>query len=271
MRLKESQKRLFVQKVWSYYHTHRREMPWRKTRNPYKIFVSEIMLQQTQVSRVEEKYRLFLKKFPTIRKLAKAGARDVLVAWQGLGYNRRALLLWRAAQDIQNLYRGQIPQGKDKLTALPAVGDATAGAILAYAWNKPAVFVETNIRTVFIHHFFRKNKKISEQDLRELVSLTLQKNNPREWYYALMDYGAMLKSGYHNEHRKAAVFRAQPRFKGSLREARGAIIRALAKAKVLPKRSLAAQTGINDKRLPSALKALIKEGFVTERGATLSL
>ena len=187
----------FQQTIWSYYKKHKRSMPWRETRDPYKVLISEVMLQQTQVERVIPKYNIFIKKFPTGEKLAKAPLFEVLKVWLGLGYNRRALV---------SKYGGQIPADPELLDELPGIGEATAGAICVYAFNQKVIFVETNVRTVFIHFFFSKTKrKISDEEIAKLVGETLPKKvrpfsrskvepfSVREWFYALMDYGAMLK------------------------------------------------------------------------------
>ncbi len=135
---------------------HFREMPWRAAEadgsfDPYKILVSELMLQQTQVARVVPKFTEFVAKFPTLEALANASLGDVLKAWQGLGYNRRAKYLHSAAQA---LISKEAPWKCEDLVALAGVGPNTAGAVLAYAYNQPVLFVETNVRSVFIHHFF---------------------------------------------------------------------------------------------------------------------
>lgn len=131
-----------------------RPMPWRHIDNPYAVLVSEVMLQQTQVARVLEKYPIFLEHFPTIRALAEASTAAVVRAWQGLGYNRRALFLQRAAQRIVAEHNGVVPQNSRELHALPGVGRATAGAVMVYGYGIPTVFIETNIRRVFIFYCF---------------------------------------------------------------------------------------------------------------------
>jgi A/G-specific adenine glycosylase len=151
----------FQKTVWDFYRAHRRTMPWRVEPAPYFVLVSELMLQQTQVSRVQSKFISFIRKFPTIEALAAAPLADVLGAWSGLGYNRRAKFLWQAAQDIQA--KGSFPQTVDLLMQLPGIGANTAGAIAAYAFNRPVFFIETNIRTVFIHHFFEPYIYLAER------------------------------------------------------------------------------------------------------------
>ena len=187
------------------------------------------MLQQTQVERVVGYYETFLKKFPTVGKLARAKATDVLKLWQGLGYNRRAVNLKRAAEVVMKEYGGKFPKTYEELLKLPGVGPATAGDIMAFAYNSPAVVLETNIREVMFHHFFRDNKKVHDRDLLPLIEKTLDKKNPREWYWALMDYGAYLKKHQGNNVSKSAHYTKQSKFKGSRREQRAKMLRIMLK------------------------------------------
>jgi A/G-specific adenine glycosylase len=229
--------RKFRKIVWDFYTQHgRHTLPWRLTRDPYKILVSEIMLQQTQVERVIPYYARFLNKFPTVEKLAKAKRPELLTAWQGLGYNRRAINLQRTAQVIVQKYKGKFPTIYSELVELPGVGPATAGDLLAFAYNKPAVVLETNIRHVFFHHYFSHMKerhgqacKIYDKEVAPLVAKTLDRENPREWYYALMDYGSHLKRGDRVQsrtlHRMSAHYTKQSKFQGSNRELRSQILK----------------------------------------------
>jgi A/G-specific adenine glycosylase len=171
----------FRRTVYDHYRKHYRPMPWRDTRDPYRILVSEIMLQQTQVSRVLEKYKEFIRRFPTMRRLGRAPLADVLAAWQGLGYNRRALALKRLAAEVAARYGGHLPADREALESLPGIGEATAGAIMAYAFNEPAVYIETNIRTVYIHHFFKDRAGVRDEELVPYIEKTLDRENPREW------------------------------------------------------------------------------------------
>ena len=183
------------------------------------------MLQQTQVDRVIPFYRNFLKRFPTAQSLAKAPLADVLRAWQGLGYNRRAKMLHEAAKAITSLYHGRFPRAYDELRTLPGVGDYTAKAVRVFAFNEPEILIETNVRTVFIHHFFPRKKQVSDKELISYMIHSLDKKNPREWYSALMDYGTYIKSTMPNPSRRSKHHTKQKPFKGSDREIRGAILR----------------------------------------------
>lgn len=268
----------FQRIVWNFYQKHgRHSLPWRLTRDPYKILVSEIMLQQTQVDRVIPYYQHFVKKFPTSDALARARTAEVLKAWQGLGYNRRAVNLQRAAQEVVRKYGCAFPEKYEDILALPGVGPTTAGDIVAFAYNAPAVVLETNIRQVFFHHFFpemlkRKDKacKIYDKDVAPLVEKTLDKKNPREWYYALMDYGAYLKKTGRNHISKSAHYKKQSKFKGSNRELRSNIL------KLVLKKSRTEEEVLKLLEAPAPdikknLLALEKEGLLRKRGRKLSV
>ncbi|GMU74446.1 MAG: hypothetical protein AMXMBFR44_6430 [Candidatus Campbellbacteria bacterium] len=258
----------FQREVLSYYKKHgRHALPWRKTRDPYRILVSEVMLQQTQVDRVIPKYKEFLKRFPTFKALAHAKTADVIRAWQGLGYNRRALALQRASQVVMREHDGKLPRDYDALIALPSVGPYTAGALLTFIWNEPMVFIETNIRTVFLHHFFPKKKNVSDKVLENIIAGTLDERRPREWYWALMDYGAHLKKKIGNESVRSRHYTKQSTFKGSNRELRGNILRTLSKnSATLTVLAKTAKRSISETR--AALEALQKEGFIKRKGRT---
>ncbi len=185
------------------------------------------MLQQTQAERVAGFYRPFLKTFPSFKALAQAPVREVLSAWQGLGYNRRAILLHRLAGEVMQRYRGSLPSSTEELKKLPGIGSATAGALLAFAFNRPAVFIETNIRAVFLHHFFPRKINIDDTQLLPLISLTVDTERPRIWYWALMDYGVFLKKKYGNPSRRSAHHVRQAPFEGSDRQLRGRLTRLL--------------------------------------------
>lgn len=227
-----SVKRAFIAQVWRYYRNHgRHTLPWRLTTDPYRILVSEVMLQQTQVSRVLPKYVAFIERFPTVVALSQASLHDVLSLWQGLGYNRRAQLLWQAAIEISRSHDGVFPRTRELINSLPGVGTYTAGAIMAFAYNEGYPIVETNIRTVIIHHFFATESAVTEAQILAVVKDTLSRKRPREWYYALMDYGVYLKQTHGNLSRNSVSYKKQTPFKGSARQVRAAIVRALVNTK----------------------------------------
>ncbi len=262
--MKKKELKKFQKTIWDYYKANRRDFAWRRTKNPYRILVSEIMLQQTQTSRVVGKYKEFLKKFPNFKALAEASTADVLKTWQGLGYNRRALMLKKLAQEVVQNYNAKLPANADELIALPGIGKGTAGAIMAFAFNAPVVFIETNIRRVYIHFFFSDRIGVSDAELLPLIENTLPQANSREWYHALMDYGAMLGQTRRkqNPNRRSAHYTKQSKFEGSDRQIRGALLRVLLHEPQLTVGQLVAKLGYEKKRIVVALKALKQEGFI---------
>ncbi len=185
------------------------------------------MLQQTQVERVLPKYTVFLKKFPTLATLASVALGDVLREWQGLGYNRRAKMLHACAQAVVREYKGRLPRTHSELMKLPGIGHYTAGAVMAFAYGESIPIIETNIRTVYIHHFFHDDTDVLDADIQKIVARTLDTVNPREWYYALMDYGVFLKKTVGNQNTRSKHYTKQSIFKNSDRQIRGAILRLL--------------------------------------------
>lgn len=254
----------FKKIIWDYYVLHKRHLPWRETRDPYRILVSEVMLQQTQVSRVLPKYKDFLKKFPNFKTLAKSQLRSVLQIWQGLGYNRRALYLKQIAQVIVDKHNGTLPEDPQTLQSFPGIGEATSGALLAFAFNKPAVFIETNIRRCFIHFFFRKELEIHDQKIQTLLEGTLDYKNPREWYYALMDYGAMLGRKGDNPNKRSVAYFKQTPFENSNRQLRGAILKQLLQ-KHSSRKELLQLMSFEKEKVQENLLTLAKEGIVVEK------
>ncbi len=217
----------FKKIIWNYYASNGRLFEWRHTDDPYKVFISEVMLQQTQTARVAQKFPPFIAKFPDFKSLAQASLKDVLLQWQGLGYNRRGMYLHQAAQIILEQHGGMLPNDPEILVALPGIGKATAASICAFAYNNPTVFIETNIRAVFIHFYFNGKNAIDDRDIFPLVKATLDQDNSRDWYYALMDYGVMLKKTLVNPSRKSRHHHKQSKFEGSDRQIRGMILRIL--------------------------------------------
>lgn len=256
-----SEIRAFQAQIWAFYGHSGRKLPWRNTQNPYKILVSEVMLQQTQVSRVLEKYPEFLKIFPTVNALAKAPLSDVLRTWQGMGYNRRAKYLHDAARTIVHEHKGRVPKTEQELLSLPGIGRYTANAVLAFAHNEPRVMIETNIRRVYIHQFFENKNDVSDKNILSLVEATLDTKNSREWYYALMDYGSLLpKITKVNSNIQSKHYTKQSTFKGSLRELRGKIIRKLSNG-AQTRQALNRVCG-NDPRTKVALAGLISDKLI---------
>lgn len=264
--------------VCDYYRRNARAMPWREPDvdghfNSYQILVSELMLQQTQVSRVIPKFTAFIERFPTVNSLAEAPLREVLQLWSGLGYNRRARFLHESAKKIRDDYSSVIPSSQSELESLPGIGPSTAAAIRAYAFNEPVVFIETNIRTVFLHHLFADEKEVSDTRVLPLVesALTSKANtlSPREWYWALMDYGVYLKATTINPSRRSKHHIVQSRFKGSRREVRGAVLKLLAQ-RPHTHSELAQQVPTSD-YLDSVLESLVRESLITQDGSLYHL
>jgi A/G-specific adenine glycosylase len=266
--LSTAQVRTFQKKVYNHYHKQGRNLPWRRTRKPYHVLVSEIMLQQTQVERVIEKYREFIAVFPDFSTLARASLPKLLRIWQGLGYNRRALALKALAQKVVEEHRGRLPAEPEKLIALPGIGKYTAGAVGAFAFNKPVVFMDTNIRRVYIHAFFPDRDGVNDDELIPFVELTMDRDNPRRWYNALMDYGNMLKREQVNPNRRSAHYTRQSPFANSNRQVRGRILNVLVEGYPLSLSQIVQKTGMEDERVKKNLAPLEKEGFIRKRGGS---
>jgi len=213
--------------IWHHYNHKKRPFAWRAHPTPYNVVVSEIMLQQTQTSTVAPKFDAYIKAFPNFQTLADASFSEVLRHWKGLGYNRRAMALQKIAQLIISNHQGILPSDSGVLESFPGIGPATARSILAFAYNVPTAFIETNIRTVFIYFFFKNEKEITDKQLFPLVQKAVDQHNPREWYYALMDYGVMLKKTVGNVSKLSAHYTRQSTFQGSDRQIRGLILQVL--------------------------------------------
>lgn len=231
------------------------------------------MLQQTQTDRVVKKYADFIARFPTITSLAEAPVRDVLSLWQGLGYNRRALNLKRTAEIIHAQHGGVLTPELVRREKLPGIGDYTRGALLAFSWNIPVPCIETNIRSVFIYHFFKDTKHVHDDDIYALIEKTLDSQNPKEWYYALMDYGVHIKKTEPNPSRKSAHHSKQSPFKGSDREIRSHLLKLVLKT---PQRegSLVAYCMSNKRTRLQAeriVDGLVKEGFLERKKGFINI
>ncbi len=281
----------FQKKVWGFYNENKRDnLPWRKKITPYRIWVSEIMLQQTQVDRVIPFFNNWMKLFPTIKKLAEAPQSEVLRVWKGLGYNSRALRMKKAAE------LGSLPKTYEELLKLPGIGPYTAGAIIAFAYDESVVMIETNIRRVFIHEFFTSPQpsparrgsrttdsrvqdlllageggrrqppgEVHDREILELIKQTLPKENFREWYFALMDYGSYLGKTIANPNKKSRHYTVQKKFKGSDREIRGKILSILLEKKKIPLEKLSESLNVlsNDQeRIEVIISVLEREEFL---------
>ena len=252
----------FRERVWEYYRHYGRDFAWRRTYDPYEIVVSEIMLQQTQVSRIEKRFPEFLSRFPTFEALAQAPLRDVLEAWQGIGYNRRAKYLQRIAEVVTYDYNGQLPQTPDQLNKLPGIGEATSGSIAAFAFQYPAVFIETNIRRAYLYWFFPEEENVSDRDLYPLVADTIDTEHPREWYYALQDYGNMLAAYVGNPNRRSKHYHKQSPFEGSNRQVRSFILQILLEHGPLTEEQITHTFSYPESRIPDNLRTMTGEGII---------
>jgi A/G-specific adenine glycosylase len=257
--------------VYAHHAKHYRDFPWRRTSDPYRIVVSEFMLQQTQTDRVVEKYRQFIKQFPTLRSLAHASQRDVLRAWGGLGYNRRALALKKTAETIIEKHGGKIPEDEQLLRTLPGIGPYTAAAIRAFAFDRSAVCVETNIRSAFIHWFFPGKKSIDDAALLPLIEEALDRRHPRKWYNALMDYGSWLKSTDRALTGRSTSFVRQTPFRNSGRFIRGRIIALLVEKTSLSEKDLFRLVPAEEKSILLQVQKLVDEKMIVRRRGRLAI
>ena len=294
----------FVRRVWEHYKTSgRHDMPWRQNRDPYRIVVSEIMLQQTQVSRVTPRFLEFVELFPDVFALAASPLSAVISSWTGLGYNRRARFLHETAKRIVQEHAGRVPQRVEELRRLPGIGPNTAASITCFAYDTHVVFIETNIRRAFIYEFFSEEAdpaapepslfgdslvaektgtpvflprvqraRVDDAELFPLIEQTLDYEQPREWYYALMDYGSELARYVPNPNRASRHYVRQSTFEGSRRQIRGRIIRALSGARCVELADLVHEAGVDKDNLADILDDLQNEGLVAacERGWCLA-
>ncbi|HUW70646.1 MAG TPA: A/G-specific adenine glycosylase [bacterium] len=260
----------FRSAVLDFYDREGRDFAWRATSDPWAILVSEVMLQQTQTARVVPKFDAWMARFPDAATLAAASTADVYDAWRGLGYNSRGIRLRACAAICVERYGGIPPVDERLLLELPGVGRYTARAVLAFAYGIPTAFLETNIRAALIFHFFPKADRVSDRALEAIAASLLVGNDPRTWYYALMDYGAWLKKHEPNPTRKAAAYARQTRFEGSVRQARGALLRTIANNGQANLEQVSAEAGIEYGLATEAAAGLLRDGLIKQDGQTFS-
>ncbi|MDP3901346.1 MAG: A/G-specific adenine glycosylase [bacterium] len=255
--------------VLGWYKNNKRDLPWRKTKDPYEILVSEVMLQQTQVSRVLEKYPEFLKAFPTLKALARAPDRELLSVWKGLGYWKRALNLKETARIIQQEHKGRFPKDPRELEKLPGVGPYTARAVACFAFLNPEAFIDTNIRRVYLHFFFKDKAEVSDKDILTIAQKVVWREDPREWHYALFDYGAVeLKDKKVN--RQSRHYAKQSRFEGSFRSFRTSIVKMLLEKEGVEKKVLRSflDQQLHKQKAPweadDIIESLVQDGLIAE-------
>lgn len=288
----------FQKNILDWYELHKRELPWRTTREPYRILVSEVMSQQTQLSRVVPKYEAWMKRFPTIYDLAQASVSDVLQYWSGLGYNRRALNLKKAAEKIVHEFNGIFPQTEKELISLPGIGKYTARAVLCFAFDQQVAVVDTNVRKVIMTQFANElrgknyelrakeaNKdsnslliihdltakiEISDKEIEEFASVLLPKKRAYDWNQALMDYAASVLK------KEKIPIPKKSKFIGSHRYYRGQILKALLKDKKIAIDDLGLiikkdYTSAEKEWLQKLLNELVDEGFIFVENDILAL
>lgn len=266
----------FSATVWERGRELYRDLPWRDTHDPYAILLSEVMLQQTQVSRVMGRWEQWLETFPTIADLASAPLPPVLELWQGMGYNRRALNLKRCAEEVVAMHDGVVPSDKKALLGLPGIGPSTSAGVRVFAFRQPDMYLETNVRAVFIHELFPGRESVADKELVSLVEATCPQDvRVRAWYYALLDYGAYLKKTMPNPTRRSKHYTRQSKFEGSHRQKRAYLLRRVIDDALSTEdlaRDLAQSERASGRQEPSVeevraiLDELEREGFVMRRG-----
>lgn len=261
----------FREDVWSFYRAHGRMMPWRGVDDPYAVLVSEVMLQQTQVARVVDRWTAWMAEFPTIDALAAAPLALVLERWQGLGYNRRAVALKRCAEEVSARFAGVVPADLAALVALPGIGPATAAAVVDYAFGIPAPFIETNVRAALLHRFFADADDVPDRVLAPIADAVWDRSDPRGWGYALTDYGAHLKRSMPNPSRRSQHHVRQSTFEGSRRQKRARLLRAVLARPDLEADAYADEAGIGVSETLELLGVLAAEGFLTRSGESWSV
>ena len=273
--ISEKDIQLFARTVWSFYNKQgRHDLVWRRKTDPYSIVLSEIMLQQTQVARVEEYFKKWKKKFPNWKVLSQAKLSDVLLQWQGLGYNRRGKYVHDISKMVIREYGGVFPTEGGDLRALPGIGPYTQAAIEAFSFNERSILIETNIRTAVIYHFFKDRESVAEKEIEEVLLKcyrpgTKAYKSPREWNWALMDYGSDLKKQVGNLNKKSKTYTKQSRFEGSRRQLRSGILKfILEKKKVTFEQVVNASLRKEEKEIKALLVDLEQEGMIrkTKKG-----
>jgi len=254
----------------AFYEKNKRNLPWREQINPYHVFITEVMLQQTQVPRVLIKFPEFISIFPTFESLADASMTEVLQVWQGMGYNRRGKYLKESAEIIMAKHKGEVPVNPDIVDEFPGIGYATARSIVTFIYNKPEIFIETNIRRVFIHHFFADSAEVADSEILPLIEKTINRKNPREWYYSLMDYGTFLSKTVPNPNRKSKHYTKQSKFEGSRRQIRGQVIKELLKGERRGE-VLAKELSFDKNTVYEVLENLKTEGMIAEKNGIYSI
>jgi A/G-specific adenine glycosylase len=256
--------------ILSHYAEAGRDFPWRGAA-PWGVMVSEFMLQQTQTERVIPYWNRWMKLWPEPAALAEASMEEALREWSGLGYNRRCKYLKNSATLIASEWGGRVPDSLEALLPLPGIGPYIAGAISCFAYNYPSVFIETNIRSTVLHFFFPDRDDVKDAEIFPVLEAALDREDPRRWYYALMDYGAALKKLIPNPNRRSAHYVKQSPFGGSFRQARGKVLRALVASGPGGFKEIGNNSGLEEEELYRVLEALKKESMVAEAEGIYSI
>jgi len=252
----------FQRFVRTYFKNYGRDFPWRRTKDPYKILVSEVMLQQTQTERVVVKYAEFLKAFPTWKALSAASPAEVVKVWMGLGYYRRAFNLHKAARSVCENFGGKPPRSAEALKKLPGVGPYTAAAVAAFAFGEAAPMIETNIRTVYLHLFYPQASEVSDSEILDKVAETMCRKDPRTWFYALMDIGVVLKKHTKGVNARSKHHVKQSRFQGSQRQVRAAVLKLVVSRARIKRDEVLSTLVYEKKKVERALLDLESEGLI---------
>ncbi len=261
----------FQNKIFTWYKSNKRDLPWRKTSDPYAILVSEMMSQQTQLSRVIPKYLEWMQQLPTLESLSTASTDQVLRFWSGLGYNRRAIYLKNISQLVVSDYNGQFPKEYDNLITLPGIGKYTASAISCFAFNQQIVVIDTNVRKTILLTFFPYNEHhlVNDKEISHVANLLLPKRKAKIWNQALMDYAAIQLKG------RKVPLKKQPQFIYSSRYYRGMIIKLLLQKKQILRKDIGVEVGYDPKKTNGSIDALIdklvKEKLIVSKGSYLQL
>ena len=253
---------LFREIILNYYKKHGRSFPWRETSDPYRILLSELMLQQTQTERAAPKYAAFIERWPDFRALSEAPFSEILILWKGLGYNRRALALKQIALTAVQQHGGTLPETYDELIKLPMVGPATAAAVMAFSYHEPSLYLETNIRRVLLYFFYPDGENVDDRELYTLLEAVQVREHSKRWYYALMDYGVLLKKMVKNPNHRSAHYTRQPAFENSNRQVRGQILTVFTEKGLVSKKELYSFLKFPQEKIDNCISALQKEGFV---------
>lgn len=253
-----------------------RAFAWREIDDPYAVLLSEIMLQQTQTARVERYFEDWMQRFPSIDALSAASTTDILSAWQGLGYNRRGLMLKKLADEVAETRAGALPETYEEMLKLPGVGPATAAGVMAFAHNMPSAYLETNVRTVVLHELMPEHDEVSDKIVTEIVKRASVCAgelgiDARAWNYALLDYGVWLKKNYPNPSRRSKHHTKQSKFEGSHRQKRAALLREILSQPGMNVSELEARLPWSLDEFEEALNDLLKEGFVEENDERFSV